>query len=147
MRELYFGLNLDVTGEGQKAARKLAREDVLRGVPVQIMEVRVTLDGAELELCQECRAPVHYYDPDCAPRIAKPMARGFDHIGLIPFGRGSTGIRTSMHRGPLPRPGAGGSSAVCAFSLRPNTRAAAYPPASYHQSRHHGRPGAAFKAV
>ena len=30
-------------------------------------EGRVTLDGAELELCQECKAPVHYYDPDGAP--------------------------------------------------------------------------------
>ena len=72
------------TGEGQKAARKLAREAVLRGVPVHIMddgayggysepsdqweaEGRVTLDGAELELCQECKAPIHYYDPDGAP--------------------------------------------------------------------------------
>ena len=26
-------------------------------------EGRVTLDGAELELSQECKAPVHYYDP------------------------------------------------------------------------------------
>ena len=26
-------------------------------------EVRVTLDGTELELCQQCKAPVHYYDP------------------------------------------------------------------------------------
>ena len=65
-------------------AHKLAREAVLRGVPVHIMddgayggysepsdqweaEGRVTLDGAELELCQECKAPVHYYDPDGAP--------------------------------------------------------------------------------
>ena len=31
------------------------------------LEGRVTLDGAELELCQECKAPVHYYDPDGAP--------------------------------------------------------------------------------
>ena len=79
-----FARDLDVTGEGQKAARKLAREAVLRGVPVHIMddgayggysepsdqweaEGRVTLDGAELELCQECKAPVHYYDPDGAP--------------------------------------------------------------------------------
>ena len=30
-------------------------------------EGRVTLDGAEMELCQECKAPVHYYDPDDAP--------------------------------------------------------------------------------
>ena len=30
-------------------------------------EGRVTLDGAELELCQECKAPVHYYGPDGAP--------------------------------------------------------------------------------
>jgi len=41
VRELYLCLDLDVTGEGQKAARKLAREAVLRGVPVHIME-----DGA-----------------------------------------------------------------------------------------------------
>ena len=34
-------LDLDVTWEGQKAARKLAREAVLRGIPVHIME-----DGA-----------------------------------------------------------------------------------------------------
>ena len=84
VRELYLCLDLDVTGEGQKAARKLAREAVLRGIPVHIMEDgayggysepsdqweaegRVTLDGAELELCQECKAPVHYYDPDGAP--------------------------------------------------------------------------------
>ena len=39
--ELYLCLDLDVTGEGQKAARKLAREAVLRGVPVHMME-----DGA-----------------------------------------------------------------------------------------------------
>ena len=38
VRELYLCLDLDVTGEGQKAARKLAREAVLRGVPVHIME-------------------------------------------------------------------------------------------------------------
>ena len=36
-----FALDLDVTWEGQKAARKLAREAVLRGIPVHIME-----DGA-----------------------------------------------------------------------------------------------------
>ena len=30
-------------------------------------EGRVTRAGAELELCQECKAPVHYYDPDGAP--------------------------------------------------------------------------------
>ena len=30
-------------------------------------EGRVTLDGTELELCQECRAPVHYYAPDGDP--------------------------------------------------------------------------------
>ena len=82
VRELY--LCWTVTWEGQKAARKLAREAALRGVPVHIMddggyggysepsdqweaEGRVTLDGAELELCQECKAPVHYYDPDGAP--------------------------------------------------------------------------------
>ena len=84
VRELYLCLDLDVTGEGQKAARKLAREAVLHGIPVHMMEDgayggysepsdqweaegRVTLDGAELELCQECKAPVHYYDPDGAP--------------------------------------------------------------------------------
>ena len=62
-------------GEGQKAARKLAREAVLRGIPVHMME-----DGAyggysepsdqweaEMELCQERKAPVHYYAPDGAP--------------------------------------------------------------------------------
>ena len=58
VRELYLCLDLDVTGEGQKAARKLAREAVLRGVPVHIMWT--------------------------APRITKPTARGFDHIGLTP---------------------------------------------------------------
>jgi hypothetical protein len=62
VRELYLCLDLDVTGEGQKAARKLAREAVLHGIPVHMME-----DGAELELCQECKAPVHYCDPDGAP--------------------------------------------------------------------------------
>ena len=41
VRELYLCLDLDVTGEGQKAAHKLAREAVLRGVPVHMME-----DGA-----------------------------------------------------------------------------------------------------
>ena len=30
-------------------------------------EGRVTLDGAELELWEECKAPVHYYGPDGAP--------------------------------------------------------------------------------
>ena len=30
-------------------------------------EGRATLDGAELELCQECKAPVHNYGPDGAP--------------------------------------------------------------------------------
>ena len=30
-------------------------------------EGRVTLDGAELELCQDCKAPVHHYGPDGAP--------------------------------------------------------------------------------
>ena len=30
-------------------------------------EGRVPLDGAELELCQECKAPVHHYGPDGAP--------------------------------------------------------------------------------
>ena len=30
-------------------------------------EGRVTLDGTELELCQECKAPVHYYAPGGAP--------------------------------------------------------------------------------
>ena len=84
VRELYICLDLDVTGEGQKAARKLAREAVLRGIPVHMMEDgayggysepsdqweaegRVTLDGAELELCQECKAPVHHYGPDGTP--------------------------------------------------------------------------------
>ena len=82
--ELYLCLDLDVTGEGEKAARNLAREAVLRGIPVHMMEDgayggyseppdqweaegRVTLDGAEMELCQDCKAPVHYYAPGGAP--------------------------------------------------------------------------------
>ena len=90
MRELYLCLDLDVTGEGQKAARKLAREAVLHGIPVHMMEDgayggcsepsdqweaegRVTLDGAELELCQECKAP-SIITTRTAPRIAKPTA-------------------------------------------------------------------------
>jgi len=84
VRELYLCLDLDVTGEGQKAARKLAREAVLRGAPVHIIRTAPTEDipsllisgrpraalprtGPRLELCQECKAPVHYYDPDGAP--------------------------------------------------------------------------------
>lgn len=84
VRELYLCLDLDVTGEGQNAARKLAREAVMRGVSVHTMddgaygghsepsdqweaEGRVTLDGTEMELCQECKAPVQYYASDGAP--------------------------------------------------------------------------------
>ena len=84
VRELYLCLDLDENGEGQRAAQVQARQAVLRGVGVHTMDVgayggypepsaqweaegRVTLDGTELELCQECKAPVDYYAPDGAP--------------------------------------------------------------------------------
>ena len=79
-----FGLYLDVTGEGQKAARELARQAVLRGLSVHTMDAgaygghpepsaqweaegRVTLEGTELELCREFKAPVYFYATDGAP--------------------------------------------------------------------------------
>ena len=74
--------DLDENGEGQRAARALARQAVLRGVGVHTMDVDayggypepsaqweaegcVTLD-LDLELCRECKSPVHYYAPDGA---------------------------------------------------------------------------------
>ncbi len=84
VRELYLCLYLDVTGEGQKAARELARQAVLRGLSVHTMDAgaygghpepsaqweaegRVTLEGTELELCREFKAPVYFYATDGAP--------------------------------------------------------------------------------
>jgi len=83
VRELYLCLDLDENGEGQRAALVLARQAVLRGVGVHTMDVGayggypepsaqweaegcVTLD-LDLELCRECKSPVHYYAPDGAP--------------------------------------------------------------------------------
>ncbi len=50
VRELYLCLDLDVTGEGQKAVRKPAREAVLRGVPVHIMRAAPTADIPSLPI-------------------------------------------------------------------------------------------------
>ena len=48
VRELYLCLDLDVTGEGQKAARKLTREAVLRGAAAQQDEECVQAGSATL---------------------------------------------------------------------------------------------------
>ena len=90
VRELYLCLDLDVTGEGQKAARKLAREAVVRGVPAHIMR---TADIPSLPNSGRPRAALPWTGPSWSyarsvrppsitttrttPRIAKPTARGF----------------------------------------------------------------------
>ena len=63
VRELYLCLDLDVTGEGQKAARKLAREAVLRGVPVHIMRTAPTADIPSLPISGRPRAALPWTGP------------------------------------------------------------------------------------
>ena len=87
-------------GEGQKAARKLAREAVLHGIPVHMMEDgayggcsepsdqweaegRVTLEGAELELCQECKGAVQGVGIDDGPASVTLLCTA--HSGSPPF--------------------------------------------------------------
>ena len=76
VRELYLCLDLDVTGEGQKAARKLAREAVLRGVPVHIMRTAPTADIPSLPISGRPRAALPWTGP---PKREQELRRWMDH--------------------------------------------------------------------